>query len=61
MLMKLVSFILVIIVLLLTKIFGGPISFISEKLRQLLMKSRNEFITKGTVMDKNLNKQPIDD
>ncbi|MBZ9689168.1 hypothetical protein G9F72_022990 [Clostridium estertheticum] len=58
MLIKISSFILVIIVEMLTKIFGVPISFISEKLRELLMKSENKFITDGTIMDKKLNKQP---
>lgn len=55
---KLASFILVIIISLLTKIFGVPISFISEKLRALLLKSDNKFITEGTTMDKKLNKPP---
>ena len=37
-LMKLASFILVIIVSILIKIFGGPISAISEKLKELIIK-----------------------
>ncbi|HEY5588047.1 MAG TPA: hypothetical protein VIK86_03720, partial [Candidatus Paceibacterota bacterium] len=62
MFVKLLSFILDIIVLLLTKILGGPMSWISEKLSQLLMRSKNDFITKGSVMNKNSNsnKQLID-
>jgi hypothetical protein len=58
MLIKLGSFILVIIVEMLTVIFGVPISFISEKLRQLLMRSGNEFILEKTIIDKKVNKQP---
>jgi len=57
-LMEMMSAILVIIISILTKIFGGPISFISEKLRQMLMKSDNKFITEGTIMDKKVNKPP---
>ncbi len=57
-LMDLTSFILVIIISMLIKIFGGPISFIAEKLRQLLMKSDNKFITEGTTMDMKVNKPP---
>jgi hypothetical protein len=58
MLMKLASFILFIIVTILTEIFGGPISAISEKLRELILK-RKGFIPKQSGIDRNLKKQPI--
>lgn len=57
-LMRLASFVLFIIISFLTSVFGRPVGWISEKIRALLMNSNNDFITKGTVMDKNLNKPP---
>ena len=58
-LMNLASFILVIITSVLTNIFGRPVAYITEVLRKFVSSSKNEFITKGTIMDKNLNKQPV--
>lgn len=58
MLLKVASFILVVIVDILTMIFGVPISFISEKLRELLMRRGDKFIIESTTLDKRVTKKP---
>lgn len=55
--MGIASSILFIIVFILTKIFGGPVSAISEKLRELISK-RKGFIPPQRVVDGNLKNQP---
>jgi len=57
MLMKLASFILVIITSVLTKIFGGLVGAVSEKLRELILK-RKAFVPGQRVIDGELKKQP---
>jgi hypothetical protein len=56
MLMKLASYILVLITSVLTMIFGGVISTISEKLKELILK-RKIFVPEQRVVDQKLNKQ----
>lgn len=57
-LMKLASFILVIITNILTKIFGEPLGAISDKLKELILK-RNIFNTGETVVNKKFSEEPI--
>ena len=54
---ELASFILFVIVVILTKIFGGPVSAISEKLKELISK-RKGFIPPQRMVDGNLKTQP---
>jgi hypothetical protein len=57
-LMKLASFILIIIITILTKIFGGPLGAISNKLKELIIKRKLFNMGEG-VIDKKLTEQPI--
>ncbi|MBZ9636870.1 hypothetical protein [Clostridium sp. FP1] len=57
MLIKLVNFIMFFIVFLLTTVFGAPISWISEKIKQLLLKSENKFTLEGSAAGESLKKQ----
>ncbi|MGH4140331.1 hypothetical protein [Clostridium sp.] len=57
MLIKLSSFILGLIVDFLIVIFGGPISFIIQKINGILIKSENQYKLKDSAMGKTLNKQ----
>ena len=58
MIIKLANFIMFLIVSLLTTVFGAPISWIAEKIKQLLMKSENNFILKGSTAEESLKNQP---
>ncbi|MBU3189400.1 hypothetical protein K9O30_09840 [Clostridium bowmanii] len=57
MLIKLSSFILVLIVDFLIMIFGRPISFIIQKIKEIIIKSENQMI-KIDPVEKSLNNQP---
>ena len=59
MLMRLANFILYIIISILIKIFGGPISWISEKLRILFLKREWTLFANDSVIEKNMNKQLV--
>ena len=56
MLMNLASFILYIIISILTVVFGGPLGAISDKLKELILK-RKSFVPEQSAIEKNLNKQ----
>ena len=58
MLINLASYILVIITSILTKIFGGIVGTISEKLRELILK-RKAFVPNQTIVDEKFKEQPI--
>ena len=55
---KLSSFILGLIVEFLIMVFGGPVSFIIEKIKGLIMKSENQYMLKDSPIEKALNKHP---
>lgn len=57
-LMKLASFILLIITNILVKIFGGPLGAISDKLKELIIK-RKVFNIGESVIDKKFTEEPI--
>ncbi|MCB2299431.1 hypothetical protein [Clostridium tagluense] len=60
MIIKLVNFIMFLIVSLLTTVFGAPISWISEKIKQLLLKSEDKFTLKGSTAEESLKQQKPD-